>query len=70
MPREFRVHFDPAHTTGGVLCKEPRWISSDTDAERVTCLRCLFFLGRYFPTADKDPERRAELLERLAKMNG
>ena len=53
-----------------VLCKEPRWhaaVKNAADAEHVTCLRCLFLLGRYFPT-DTTPERREELIERAAKL--
>lgn len=51
------------------LCNTPNWYSATANEVEVTCLRCLFFLGRYFPTADKDPERRAELLERQARLN-
>jgi hypothetical protein len=50
------------------LCRETRRCAKSDDRECVTCLRCLFFLGRYFPT-NTDAVRRKELLERSEKLN-
>jgi hypothetical protein len=65
---EHRIHFMTQareSTLYRPLCSEDRFRHGTANKTEVTCLRCLFFLGRYMPT---DPKRREELIKRQDKL--